>query len=350
VIPFHILLAVLLGWLEREQRDVIRFLLEQNRVLKAQLQGKRLRLSDGQRQRLAVIGHQLGRRTLRQVATIVTPDTILRWHRELVAQKWTRRQRRPGRPGVYAEIRALVLRMAADNPTWGYTRLQGALRNLGHRVARTTIVKILKDAGVPPTPERPLTWRTFLKAHWPSVVAADFFTTEVWTARGLVTYYTLFVIELASRRVHVVGSTPYPDEAFMLQAFRHLTNAVHGVLRPHSVLICDRDRKSSRAVLEFMRSAGVQVVQTPVRAPNCNAYAERFVRSVKHECLNRVIPLGERHLRRSIAEYLAHYRRERNYQGMSNELLIGPTASGSSGVIHRRPRMGGIMKYYYRAA
>ena len=257
--------AALLGWLEREQRDIIRFLREENRALKAQLHGKRLRLSDRQRRRLAVIGHELGRATLRRVATIVTPDTILRWHRELVAQKWTARRRRLGRPGVHAEIRALVLRMAAENPTWGYTRLQGALRNVGHRVARATVAKILKNAGIPPVPERPSTWGTFLKAHWPAVMAADLFTTEVWTARGLVTYYTLFVIELASRRVHVLGSTPHPDERFMLQAARHLTNQIDGVLSTGSVLVCDRDRKWSRAVLECMRATGVRVVQTPVR-------------------------------------------------------------------------------------
>jgi len=144
--------------------------------------------------------------------------------------------------------------MATENPTWGYTRLQGALRNLGHRVARSTIAKILEQAGMPPVPQRPQTWRTFLTAHWPAVVAADFFTTEVWTARGLVTYYTLFVIELASRRVHVLGSTPHPDERFMLQAVPTLT-AADGILESHSVLICDRDRNWSRGVIALMQSA-----------------------------------------------------------------------------------------------
>jgi putative transposase len=195
-----------------------------------------------------------------------------------------------------------------------------------------------------------LTWRTFLKAHWPAVVAADFFTTETWTARGLVTYYTLFVIELASRRVHAVGSTPHPDEAFMLLADRQFTNEVDGVMRPYAMLICDRDRKWSRAVFEFMRSAGVQVVQTTVWAPNCYAYAERSVRSIQHECLNRVIPLAEGHLRRTIAEYLVHYHRERNHQRVANELLIGPAAFGSSGAVRRRQRMGGILNYDDRAA
>src|SRR6185503_17518087 len=220
------ILAALLGWLEREQRDVIAFLREENRTLKAQLSGRRLQLSDEQRRRLAVLGQRLGRAVLREVATLVTPDTILRWHRELIARKWTYARRRPGRPGVLAEIRRLVLRMATENPSWGYTRIQGALKNVGHRVARSTIASILKAEGIPPSRKRPSSWRTFLRAHWSALVAADFFTTEVWTARGLVTYYTLFVLELQSRRVHVAGSTPYPDEAFVLQAVRDLANAM----------------------------------------------------------------------------------------------------------------------------
>jgi len=201
VVPFHLVLAALFCWLEREQRDVIEFLRDENRVLKGQLRGRQMRLSDDERRRLAAIGQRLGRRMLAQVATIVTPDTILRWHRELIARKWTYGGRRPGRPGVHAEIRRLVVRMATENPSWGYTRIQGALRSLGHRVARSTVAKILKDRGIPPSRERPMTWRTFLRAHWRALFATDFFTTEVWTTRGLVTYYTVFVIELYSRRV-----------------------------------------------------------------------------------------------------------------------------------------------------
>jgi hypothetical protein len=172
VIPLQMLLAALLGWLEAEQRDVIAFLREENRALKAQLGGRRLRLNDDQRRRLAVLGQRLGRGLLREFATLVTPDTILRWHRELIARKWTYAGRRPGRPGVVAEIRRLVIRMATDNPGWGYTRIQGALKNVGHRVARSTIASILKAAGIPPSRERPTAWRTFLRAHWPAVVAA----------------------------------------------------------------------------------------------------------------------------------------------------------------------------------
>jgi hypothetical protein len=179
------LLVALLGSLEREQRDVIAFLRGENRVLKAQLTGRRLRLNDAQRRRLAVLGQRLGRGVLREVATFVTPDTILRWHRELIARKWTYARRRPGRPQVLAEIRRLVVRMATENPSWDYTRIRGALKNVCHRVARSTIAAILKAEGIPPSRERPTTWRTFLRAHWPALVAADFFTTEVWTPRRI---------------------------------------------------------------------------------------------------------------------------------------------------------------------
>ena len=153
--------------------------------------------------------------------------------------------------------------------------------------------------------------------------AADFFTTEVWTVRGLITYYTLFVIELHSRRVSIVGSTPRPDEAFMLQIARHLTDTVEGVLDGQRFLICDRDRKWSVAVRDLLETSGVRVVQTPFRAPNCNAHAERFVRSIKEECLDRVIPFGEGHFRRALTEFLTHYHRERNHQGLGNALIEG---------------------------
>jgi transposase InsO family protein len=240
--------------------------------------------------------------------------------------------------------------MATDNPSWGYTRIQGALKNLGHRVARSTIAKILKEQGMPPSRERPMTWRTFLRAHWRALWAADFFTTEVWTVRGLVTYYTVFVIELHSRRVHVLGSTPHPDEAFVVQTMRHLTDGVDGVLCRDRLLICDRDRKWSAAVEGFLASAGVHVIRTPFQAPNCNAHAERFVRSIREECLNRVIPLGERHLRRTLADFVAHYHGERNHQGLGNELIERASLQRTDGPVRRRERIGGLLSYYYRVA
>jgi putative transposase len=318
--------------------------------LKAQLRRQRVRLTDHERRRLAVLGVRLGRRLLAQVATIVTPDTLLRWHRQLIARKWTYAKGRPGRPGVRAEIRRLVVRMAAQNPGWGYTRIQGALKNLGHRVARSTIATILKEQGIPPSRERRTSWQTFLRAHWDALMAADFFTTEVWTVRGLVTYYTVFVIELHSRRVHLVGSTPHPDEAFMLQIARHLTDATDGVLDGSRFLICDRDRKWSPAVRQLLETFGVRIIRTPFRAPNCNAHAERFVRFIKEECLDRVIPLGERHFRRMLAEFAIHYHRERNHQGLGNELIELCSDRQKSGSVRKRERLGGLLSGYHRAA
>jgi putative transposase len=188
----RIVLAVLAGWLNDKQQDVIAYLIEENRTLRSQLGGRRLRLTDAQRRRLAQCGKRLGRRMLGQVATIVTPDTILRWHRQLIARKWTYPRRRSSRQGVLQEIRRLIVRMAQENPTWGYTRIRGALKNLGHRVGRSTIARTLKAHGIPPVPERPTSWRSFVRAHWGAIAGADFFTTEVWTWRGLVTYYTVF--------------------------------------------------------------------------------------------------------------------------------------------------------------
>jgi putative transposase len=343
------LLRVLTGWLERREREALAYLIEENRLLRRQLGGRRLCLTDDDRRRLAVRAFRVGRRALREIATIVTPDTLLRWHRQLVARKWTYAPSRASRRGVLAEIRRLVVRMAEENPTWGYTRIQGALKNVGHRVGRSSIARILKAAGVPPVPERPTSWQAFLQAHWGAIAGADFFTTEVWTWRGLVTYYTVFVIDLASRRVQIVGSTPHPHDVFMHQVVRTMTVADDGLLVQHRVVICDRDTKWSALVRARLRDAGIRVVLTPYRAPNANAYAERFVRSIREECLDRLIPIGERHFRRAVTEYVEHYHRERNHQGIENELIDGaPTCT--VGRIRRRPRLGGVLNYYERAA
>ena len=169
----RLLLLTITGWLDRREREALAYLIEENRVLRQQVGGRRLRFTDDDRRRLAIRGYRLGRQALREVATIVMPDTLLRWHRQLVARKWTYTRRRSSRSGVFAEIRQLVLRMAGDNPTWGYTRIQGALKNLGHQVGRSTIARILKAHGVPPAPTRPTSWQTFLRAHWGAIAGAD---------------------------------------------------------------------------------------------------------------------------------------------------------------------------------
>ncbi len=228
--PLQLLLATFAGWTNRHQVQVIDYLIEENRVMKEQLGNKRLRITDNQRRRLAVKGHALGRAVLSQVATIVTPDTILRWHKKLIAMKWTFSGKRVGRPGLMKEIRKLIVSMATDNLSWGYSRIQGELKKLNHTVARSTVAKTLKDNGIPPSTGRSTTWNAFIKTHANVICATDFFTTEVWTARGLVTHYVLFVIDHATRKVHIAGITPHPNSAFMAQVARNLTDCVDGFL------------------------------------------------------------------------------------------------------------------------
>jgi transposase InsO family protein len=231
-----------------------------------------------------------------------------------------------------------------------YTRIQGAVKNLGHGVARSTVARVLKDNGMAPAPDRPSSWRTFLRAPWGAIAGADFFTSEFWTRRGLITYYTLFVMDLRSRRVHVTGSTPTPDARFMAQAARRLTDAVDGFLARHRVLICDRDSKWTDRFRRMVQGAGVRMVLTPIQAPNANAHAEGFVRSMRAECLERLICFGERRLLRALDEFVAHYHGERNHQGLGNELITPETRPlwGTHG--RCRERLGGLLRYYHRAA
>ena len=261
---------------------------------------------------------------------------ILRWHRLLIAQKWTHTKPRVGRPGLMAKIRKLIVRMATDKPGWGYSRIQGALKHVGRDVARTTVANVLRDNGIKTAPDRPTSWRTFLRAHAKVIVAADFFTTEVWTARGLVTHYTLFLIDITTRAVHIAGTTTKPDSVFMAQVARNLTDCVDGFLRGKSYLIIGRDTKFTTQFRNLLRDSGVDVVHTSIRAPNMNAFAERWVRSIKHECLNKMIFFGPAQLERAIREYVTHYHEERPHQSLSNKLIDGnkPCSGDTGALVH----------------
>jgi len=351
--PWQILVAAMAGWITRQHEAAVEYLREENRILKQQLGRKRLRLTDAQRRRLAVRGKALGRRGLMDVASIVTPDTILRWHRRLVAQKWTSPRKSPGRPRVMEEITELVLRMARENRSWGYTRIQGALRNVGHKVGRTTVASILKEHGLEPAPERgkKMTWAEFLRTHWNVLAAADFFTVEVWGLRGLVTIYVFFVIEFATRRIEIAGITPGPGEAWMMQVGRNLTDPFDGFLTDKRYLILDRDSKFSQAFRGLLKDSGVEIVRLPARSPNLNAYAERFVRSIKEECLSRMIFFGKHSLRRATREFATHYHEERNHQGIGNRLITPKRpVSDNHGEIRCSQRLGGMLRFYHRAA
>jgi transposase InsO family protein len=249
-------------------------------------------------------------------------------------------------------IADLAVRMAKENPRWGYSRIQGALLNVGHRVARTTVGNVLKRHGIDPAPERGkrTTWSQFLKAHWDVIAAADFFTVEVWAPRGLVTFYVFFIIELDTRKIEIAGITVNPNETWMMQIGRNVTDPVDGFLAEKKLLILDRDAKFSSAFRGLLDSSGVEVVRLPPRSPNLNAYAERFVRSIKDECLNRMIFFGERSLRKATLEYTAHYHAERNHQGLDNRLIEPGDHTGSNlDPIRCMERLGGLLRFYHRA-
>ena len=299
-------------------------------------------------------GKLLGRKVLKQVASIVTPDTILRWHRQLIAIKWDYSSNRgPGRPHVMKTIRLLVVKMAVENPSWGYDRIEGVLRTLGHRVSPSTIRNILKENGIEPSPERSKrgSWNTFLKSHWKSIAATDFFNVEVWTLRGLITYYVLFVIDLSTRRVYIAGITPNPDGAWMNQIARNLTDENDGFLFEKRYLIMDRDSKFSLHFRNTLETSGVESVRLPHRSPNLNAYAERYVRSIKDECLSQFIFFGENHLRHVIDEYIDHYHSERPHQGIDNCMIESRLVQGQiTSTIECRERLGGLLRFYRTAA
>jgi putative transposase len=320
-------------------------------VLREQLGGRRIRLNDDQRRRLAAKGKALGRRLLEQVCTIVTPETILRWHRELIARKYdSSGGRRVRRQGVMAKIRELCVRMASENPGWGYSRIQGALSNLGHEVGRSTIRRILREHGLEPAPQRHLPWNTFLRTHWEAIAAADFFTVEAWTLGGLTRYHVFFVIALATRRVRIVGMTDEPCGEWVRRVTLPLVDTFDGFLLGHQFLIHDRDPRFGSSFVSLLRSAGVESVRLPPRSPNLNAYAERFVRSIKDECLSKVIPIGECHLRTILDEFAEHYHSERNHQGLGNRLIEGAPSDEPARQVECRERLGGLLRFYRAAA
>jgi putative transposase len=349
------LLAYITGTVDQELLLRNAYLVTEYGILRNQLQD-RVRLSDGERQSLAEIGKKLGTQALEEIATIVKPDTILAWHRKLIAQKFDGSQQRnaPGRPPIDAELEALVVRLAQENRSRGYDRIAGALQHLGYTISDQTVGNILKRHGIPPAPERKktTTWKEFIRTHMEVLVAMDFFTTEVWTWGGLVTYYVLFFLRLRTREVHVAGLTPHPDQRWMAQIARNITMAEWGFLQPGQYLIHDRDGKFCPPFQHIIDAAGVQRLPLPPRSPDLNAYGERWVRSVKEEALSRLILFGERALRHVLTEYVTHFHQERPHQGKGNMVLL-PAADlrqRHTGPIRCHERLGGLLRYYHRKA
>jgi putative transposase len=354
--PLQFMIFLVASWLARQQGEAIEYLRAENRVLRDRLGPKRLRFTDAERRLLAERGRPLGRKRLAEVASLATPETILRWYREKVAAKYDGSRARPGaagRPRSPDDRVGQLLTMARENPSWGYTRLRGALMNLGLDLGRSTIARILKDNGIEPAPlrGRNLPWKTFLKAHWDAIAAADFFSVEVLTVGGLVRYLVLFVIELKTRRIHIAGITSRANGGWMAQIARNLIDSLTGPLNGVVYLIVDRDPLYTEHFKTLLSSAGVTILRLPARSPNLNAFAERFVRSIRQECLRHLVPLGERHLRRMVADFVEHYHSERNHQGLGNLIPFPARPSpDAAGDIRRRERLGGLLNFYERTA
>jgi len=279
--------------------------------------------------------------------------TLLTWHRKLIAQKYDGSAlRKPGRPLTSTEITKLVVRMAEENRGWGYTRIQGALANLGHTIGRTTVADILKRHGLEPAPERTrrTTWKEFLRRHWDQIVAADFFTVELWTCRGLTRFVVLFFIDLSTRQVEIGGIARSPNGFWMAQIAGNLTDAVEGFFSGKRYLIHDRDPLYTREFIDLIAGCGIEAIKLPPKSPNLNAYAERFVRSIKEACLDQMVLFGEAALRNAVRQFVTHYHEERNHQGLNNQLLTYTRTVESTGRLRKRERLGGLLNYYYRVA
>ena len=344
------------GWIHDEQQKIIAYQGTIIQVLLEKHGEKRILITDDQRRRLAVKGKVLGRKLLGTIRAFFTPDTLLRWHRELVAQKWDHsdKRRAVGRPATPQEDVDRILQFARENPTWGHDRIADALANIGHQVSDQTVGNILKAHGIEPAPERKrtTTWSAFLKAHWSQLSAIDFTTIEVWTTNGLVTYYLLFAMRLTTRQVCFLGCTPNPDGPRMTQMARNLTDAFDGFLRtPVRYVLMDRDTKFTAALQAILTAADVKPVLLPPKSPNCNAHLERFFRSLKDEALSRIIFFSETALRETVNEFVIHYHGERPHQGMNHQILFpGPEANQQKGEVVCRERLGGVLKYYHRQA
>jgi putative transposase len=262
-------------------------------------------------------------------------------------------KRKPGRPRIQQVIVDAIVRFARENPTWGYDRIQGALANVGYHICDSTVANVLKAHGIEPAPDRQRSqsWSTFLKSHWDSVFATDFTTAEVWTRNGLMTFYVMAVMHLKTRRIHIAGITTSPTAEWMKQICRNLTDCEDGFLKNASHLIVDRDN-SFLALRNYVKdNTETNMVLLPPRSPNLNSYLERWFRSLKSECLDRMIFFGRRSLEKAIGEYVEHYHVERNHQGLGNQLIEpGDSVDSADGTVDCRERLGGLLKYYHRAA
>jgi putative transposase len=338
----------------REKEIEILLLRHQLCVLERQV--GRPELTQADRALLAAFSRVLSRHAQRRCA-FVTPATLLRWHRELVARRWTYQHRRPGRPSTPAEVRELVLRLARENPSWGYRRIQGELVGLGFKLAASTVWTILKEEAIEPAPKRmQASWAEFLRQQAASILECDFLTVDTLFLKRC---YVLFFVELATRRVWLAGITTNPDGRWVTQQARNLLMSLDEEdVRPR-FLVRDRDSKFTRDFDAVFRSDGMRVIKAPVRAPKARAHAERWVGTVRRECLDRILIVGRRHLQRVLAVHVAHYNEHRPHRALEQRPPLRTSPPGHEQPIaevidldrvRRRDLLGGLIHEYQLAA
>ena len=287
------------------------------------------------------------RQRLHQIMLIFKPDTVLRWHQELVRRKWTfGRKGNPGKPGLSSELKALIVRLARENPRWGYDKIQGELLKLGYSLCASSVRNILKRNRITPASERSSgSWRTFLGHYKNQVLACDFFTVEtIW----LKTIYVLFYIELGTRRIHLAGCTTNPDKTWVTQQARQQVWNVKDNAQNVAFLIHDNDKKFTASFDTVFSSEKMKVIHTPYQAPRANAFSERWVRTVREECLDQILIMDENHLRRVLKEYVEYYNHARPHQGINQHFPISGPARKTRRPIRRRDIIGGMIHDYYR--
>jgi transposase InsO family protein len=297
------------------------------------------------------LGKNIGRKALTEICGVFSPDTILRWHRALVAKKYDgSKNRKYGRPQISQELKNRIIKIAKSNRGWGSIRIQGQLKYLGYKVCPKTIANILKQEGLEPQPSRnrKTTWAEFIKSHWQSLTAIDFFTTEIYTLKGLTRYMVLVVIDYSTRKVEIAGIVEQADGNWMEQIARNLTDPINGFLNNRRYLVHDRDPLYTNAFIEILQSAGIEHIKSMPMAPNFNPFIERFIRCIKAECLDRMLIFGEAHLRYCVEQYVKHYHLERPHQGLDNQIIYPPPQGIGRIVCHER--LGGLLKFYRRAA
>jgi transposase InsO family protein len=357
-------LAWLLGWLidlatlrlrsDRSKELEILLLRRQLAILR-RTQARPVRPTRWERLGLAVLAGKLrslpveARSCVRGSLQLFSPQTVLRWHRELVRRKWTFRPHRPvGRPPLAAELEALIGRLARENPAWGYRRIAGELAKLGQRVGRSTIAAVLKRHQIPPAPtrDRGASWRTWYRHYRRQILACDFFTQESLLLR---TIFVLFFIEVRTRRVYLAGCTARPTAAWVAQQARNLAWQLQEGALPVRVLLHDRDGKFPPGFDAIFRSEGLAVVRTPPRGPWANGVAERWIRSARRECLDRLLILSERHLQRVLTAYIRFYNERRPHQALDQGVPVPLPPSAGSGPVERRDVLDGILHDYHRS-